>query len=499
MPASRTARTICGAALALGLLGDHLFRVPVWGLNLAVWAIAVAGHGLMLAYTERAAPPAGRRPPWPWLAAAFFAGMWTLRDAPLLLAVDLLAALALLSLPLVQADGIALRAAGAVATLLAPVRAAWHAAIGGFPLVAALRPLALAGPAVAQRATAIGVGLLLAVPPVLVFGGLFASADPLFSAAISSLIQVDLGPLVSHLFVVGALTWTTAGYLWAIVRPAPVPEVALPRLSIGVLPVFTAVGATAFVFTLFVATQAGSLFGGEAFVRAETGLTYAEYARQGFFEMVFASALSLPVVYVAPFLGGGLPDSDSRSLRALLTVQLGLTALVVASALWRMGLYVRVYGLTEDRLYGTAVMVWIAATIGVFGRTVLRERPRGAAFGSVVAAVIALAMLNLGNPKALIARYNLRHQDRRAADVAHLVELGGDAVPVLVSRLHLMAPEARCQLAVELMERHSEARGDWRGWNLARARARKAVRGLEGFASSCNDPRGLTYRPMAKQ
>jgi hypothetical protein len=201
--------------------------------------------------------------------------------------------------------------------------------------------------------------------------------------------------------------------------------------------------------------------------------------------MMFAAALSLPVVYVAPFLGGSLRESDSRSLRALLAVQLGLTTLVLASALWRMGLYVRAYGLTEDRLYGTAVMVWIAATIGVFGRTVLRERPRGAAFGSVVAAVIALAMLNLGNPRALIARYNLAHQDRRPADVAHLVELGGDAVPVLISQLHLITPQARCQLALDLVERHLEARGDWRGWNLARARARKAVRGLEAFARSC--------------
>lgn len=476
------ARTVLGAALVLGMFGDQLFRTPVWGLNLTLWGLAFAGHGLLLAYHQ----PRSVRPPWPWLAAALFVGMWTLRDAPLLLAVDLLATLALLSLPLLQVGGLVLRTAGTLALVFAPVRAAWHATMGALSLISGLRPTArVFGTAVTPRARAIGVGLLLAVPLVLIFGGLFASADPIFAAAVSSLIRIDVGPVVSHVVVVSALSWASGGYLWALVRPAPVPTVTMPTVNVGVLPVLTALSAIALVFTLFVASQAGSLFGGEAFVQAETGLTYAEYARRGFFQLVFASGLSLPMVYVAPFLAGSLDEREAGSLRALLGVQLGLTGLVLASALWRLALYVRVYGLTEDRLYGLAVILWIGATIGVFARTVLRERPRGAAFGSLVAAVITLAALNLVNPTALIARYNLAHQDRREADVAHLVELGGDAVPVLISRLDSIAPEARCRVVRALIDRHYDVRGDWRGWNLARSRARRAVRGLEGFARTC--------------
>ncbi|MBI2074183.1 MAG: DUF4173 domain-containing protein [Gemmatimonadetes bacterium] len=220
----------------------------------------------------------------------------------------------------------------------------------------------------------------------------------------------------------------------------------------------------------------------------QTGLTYAEYARRGFFQMIVASALSLPLVYAAPFaIGEPRNGREAISLKSLMALQLALTALVLVSALSRMGMYVRAYGLTEDRLYGTAVMLWVGATIGVFARTVMRSHSAGAAFGSVVAAAVLLAALNLANPQALIARYNLAHPGRRGADVAHLARLGGDAVPLLVSRLHDVAPERRCTLAKELVRRHAATRRDWRGLSLARTRARRAVGEIASFASTCQE------------
>jgi hypothetical protein len=167
--------------------------------------------------------------------------------------------------------------------------------------------------------------------------------------------------------------------------------------------------------------------------------------------------------------------------------QLALTALVLASALWRMALYIRTYGLTEDRINGTAVMLWIAGTLAVFAVTVARGRPGAAAFGSLVSAVIALGVLNLANPGELIVRYNLAHQNGREIDFKHLARLGGDAVPVLVAGFELVPVEARCQLVTQLRSRYLAAKGDWRGWNLARARAREAVLQLESVGS-CPEP-----------
>ncbi|HEX9582213.1 MAG TPA: DUF4173 domain-containing protein [Gemmatimonadales bacterium] len=474
MPRARAALI---TAIALGLLGDQLFRARLWGLNVAIWLSAIAAAALLLA------PPEPRRNVWPWLGASFFAAMWAVRDAPLLLAVDLVAALSLLCLPSAQAVG--LRVAGVVELGAAHLRAGWRGVTGAVALARALgRPAPLLAPAT-KRAAAVGVGLLLGVPPVLVFGSLFASADPVFAAALSSLLDTGLQPLVSHTALAGALAWISAGYVW---RQADRRDATPARLSappVGQVPVLTALSATVLVFTLFLAAQAGSLFGGEAFVREQTGLTYAEYARRGFFELVFASALSLPVVYVSFFAAGPATDRGAGSLHALMTVQLALTALVLASALWRMGLYMRVYGLTEDRLYGALVMLWIGATIVVFALTVLRARPAGAAFGSIVCAAAALAILNLANPRAVITRYNLAHPGGRPTDVALLARLGGDVVPVVVAQFDRIDPDGRCWLARQLLTRRGAARGDWRGWNLARWRGWKAAQELTAFRNAC--------------
>lgn len=484
MTSTRPAPLILGFAVALGLLGDHLVRARLWGFNLTLGLIAVAATAAALRRT-RQPDLAENRAAWPWLAAAFFAAMWTVRDAPLLLGADLVAALALSSLPLVPSA--MLGAAGAVETVMAPARAAWHAALGVFRLAPELRPL-VHGALATTRATSVGVGLLIALPAVLVFGSLFASADPVFGAAVSTLTGVNLRSLASHVFVTGVLSWAIAGYLWALAGPPWACRIPSPQPGLPLLAVLTTLGAVAFVFTAFVATQAGGLFGGEAFIREQTGLTYAEYARRGFFQMILASALSLPLVYAAPFaIGEATKERESKSLRSLMALQLALTALVLASALWRMGLYVRAYGLTEDRLYGTAVMLWIGATIALFARTVLRGRPVGAAFGAVVAAAVLLAALNLANPHALIARYNMAHPGRRGADVVHLAQLGGDAVPTLVSLLDGVAPERRCALAKPIARQHGASRGDWRGWSLARTRARRAARTIASFAGTCQE------------
>ncbi|MCS6818265.1 MAG: DUF4173 domain-containing protein [Blastocatellia bacterium] len=478
-------------ALALGLLGNHLLRAPVWGLNVALGltAMAAAAFAVSLrpaldrfACADRTnGKDRSTTVRWPWLAAAFFAAMWAVRDSEPLLAMDLLAALALACLPLIRGGNSGLRTAGVVDLVAAAIGTAWRTVTGGADLLRNIGSIPVAWRTVAT----VGVGLLLAIPAVLIFGALFASADPLFNKMVSSLVGVRFESILSHLLLTVVLTWLAAGYLWTHAAPRPFALPSLPVIRLGQVQVMMILGATGLVFALFVGVQASSLFGGEAFVRNQTGLTYAEYARRGFFQMIVAAGLSLPLVYGAAFAAGPAEGRSANWLRALMAAQLGLTVLVLASAVWRLGLYVRAYGLTEDRLYGGAVLLWIAVVVMVFVPTVLRGRPAGVVLGTIVAAVVVLGVLNLVNPAALVARYNLSHQERRAADVKYLARLGADAVPVLVDKLEEVAPEGRCELAATLVRRYGALPGDWRGWNLARWRAQRSVARLRSFLTSC--------------
>ncbi|MSR06594.1 MAG: DUF4173 domain-containing protein [Gemmatimonadetes bacterium] len=482
MPSTRTTSVILASAVAIGVIADHLFRAPEWGVNVALAAGLLAAAGMAMPSTQG-------RPPWAWLAAVFFAAMWAVRDDPALLPVDLLAALSLASLPLLSERSIQLRAVDLFNLLTAPLRTAWIISFGTLDFAHVVRSRAFPAREGTGRARAIGAGVLVATPLVLLFGALFAAADPVFEVAISSVFTSSVGPLISHSIPAGALAWATAGYLWVLAKPPRAASAPFEIPSIGGLQVLTPLVAILVLFTLFIGVQASSLFGGAEFVETTTGLTFAEYARGGFFQLVFASMLVLPLLYFAPAIAGPLDERGTRQLRAVTAAQIGLTALVLASALWRMRLYVGVYGLTEDRINGTAVMGWIAATLGVFAFTVARGRPRHAAFGSLVAAVAVLATLNLMNPKATIARYNLANQNGREIDFEHLAGLGGDAVPILVAGMDLVPSGLRCRLTNDLRTRYLAPKGDWRGWNLARERAREAVSGL-GPVEACPTPSG---------
>ena len=473
MPSNRTARAIIGSAVTIGVVADQLFRTPVWGINLPIAAILLAAAATTI-------PAPGRRALWPWLASVFFAAMWAVRDAESLLAMDLLAALSLASLPLLQERSIQLKAVELIDLVTAPLRTAWAISAGtlGFASFARTHLVTTGASGPNQRARAITVGVLLAVPLLLLFGALFAAADPVFNHALSSVFFVDIGPLAAHTITAGLLAWATAGFLWTLAKP-PRPAGSLLALpQIGGLQVLTPLVATVVLFAVFVGVQATSLFGGATFVETTTGLTYAEYARGGFFELQFAAMLVLPMVYFAPAFAGPLDPAATARLRRVMGVQIGLTALVLASALWRMGLYVNAYGLTEDRVNGIAFMIWIAMTLVVFALTVVRGQPRHAAFGSLVAAVVTLAALNLVNPHAMIARYNLANAGNREVDVANLSRLGGDAVPILVSQLSLLPADQRCTLTAKIRKRYLVSGADWRGWNLSRERAREAARSL---------------------
>jgi hypothetical protein len=475
---TRTSAVILSAAATFGLLADYLLRAPEWGINVPLAVAFAAAAGLAMPVARERQPS-----PWSWLAACFFASMWAVRDEELLLVVDLLATLALLSLPLLPAAGVALRKAAAFDVVLVPFRAAVAATAGTVDFARVVRARFIPPGARRGRLRAAAVGMILAAPLVLVFSSLFASADPVFAALATSVFSANIASSLSHAALTLIAGAVCAGYLWTLLAPRTGEwSAALPQLEIGGAQVLIPLGATVGVFVLFLGVQAPVLFGSEAFVQDRTGLTFAEYARAGFFEMVFASSLTLPLVYVAPALAGKLEGRSPETLRALLWALLALAGLVLASALWRMALYIRVYGLTEDRIYSTAVMLWIGVTIVVFSATVVRGRPQGAALGSLVGAVAALAALNLANPKALIASYNLAH--REAVDLDHLITLGGDAAPILVSSIDRLLPVQRCDLATYLHER-TRRDADWRGWNLARQRAATAAAKLD-LAALCS-------------
>ncbi|WP_329378490.1 DUF4173 domain-containing protein [Streptomyces sp. NBC_01351] len=319
------------------------------------------------------------------------------------------------------------------------------------------------------KATAVAVALLV------LFGTLFASADAAFADLVGDLMpEVSLGdgPVRTVLFVLGAVlalaaARTAAAPLrWDRIevtpgKPRSRVEWALPLIVLNLL------------FAGFNAVQLAVLFGGYDKVLASTDLTYAEYARQGFWQLLWATLLTLVVIALAlrwaPRSGAG----DRRFVRVVLGVLCALTLVVVASALRRMDLYVDAYGLTRLRVSVAAMELWLGLVIvlimaaGVFGA---RWLPRAVA-GSAAATVLAFGLLS---PDGMVAERNVaRYETDKKIDLAYFQSLSADAVPALDG---LPEPQRSCALRGINDEMARAGEVPWYAMSLGEYRARKILR-----------------------
>lgn len=511
---TKTGLWVLAAAAAMGALTDLLLRATPPGLNVPVVAAALVAAALVL---WRRWP---RRPGWqvgllmlaPLLAAGF---AW--RDSPVLLALDGVAVFVAVALAACQPATGGTRGTGLAGTLGALGRAVGFLTAGLLPLAACdVEWRELSSPGRARQVGAVARGLLIAVPLLLLFGGLLVAADATFEQLVTRLFDWNAPQAGSHLAFGIAGAWVAAGVLrpwlrrngvvecWSngVVgtsgRAGPVGQTAPdcdpntpllqhsitpsqpgtpPRTGLGITEIGIALGALDALFLAFVAVQFRYFFGGQARVLAVPGLTCADYARRGFFELVWVAALALPLLLAADWLVRGQQRGHQRLFRLLASALVGLLFIIMASALQRMEVYQHGYGLTELRFYVTAFMLWLAAVFVCFSLTVLRGQRERFATGVVLSALLAVAGLQVANPDAWIARTNLqRISEGRHLDTDYIASLSADAVPEAVAGLGALPKAQRASLEKALRRRWSGAAGnDWRTWNWSRDRARRWV------------------------
>lgn len=250
-------------------------------------------------------------------------------------------------------------------------------------------------------------------------------------------------------------------------------------VSLGLVEVGVVVGVLDALFLSFVVVQLRYFFGDAAHVINSAGLTFSDYARRGFFELVWVAALALALLLAAHWLlRKDASGRAERVFRVLAGAMLALLFVIMASALWRMRLYQLAYGQTELRYFTTAFMLWLGAVLVWFAATVLRGRRERFAWGAAVAGFVTVVALHAVNPSEQIVRSNLaRAQTVGRFDSAYNVSLGDDAVPALVSSIHTLHPRDRNYVAHRLVtDARAHDAHDWRSWNLGRWRARRAVR-----------------------
>ncbi len=479
MKTTRSATLLILAALVAGIAGNFLFRAAS-GANVFMWiALVIIGSLWAARHGEIALKGEGRLLVVPVL---FLAATYAWINSPLLLVMNSLVLSLTFALATLRARMGRLRDEGVAPYFLGAFTGTVNILVGPLLLLFGDISWQNALPKGWSRpAAAILRGLLLAIPLLLLFGSLLASADGVFRQFISNTFGLSFPTMLEHAALILGFSWLAAGMLRTVTRATEPDwadlEKSLPSISLGRVEIATVLGSLNLMFLSFVVIQARYLFGGGALVDNTGGLTYAEYARSGFFELVAVAALVLPLLLLAHWLVRNGDQQDQRWFQALAGGQVALLFVIMGSAFYRMRLYQIEFGQTELRFYVTAFMMWLAAIFVWFLATVLRQHRERFIFGAMVMGYVALLLLHVINPDAMIARGNLAHLARTGRYDAHYnVFLSADAVPVLVEAIHDLPGEYSQITAQQLLRRwDSPDQADWREWNWGRWNARRII------------------------
>jgi len=322
---------------------------------------------------------------------------------------------------------------------------------------------------------------------LVVFGALFASADALVAEWVDALVpDLTVDTFVLRAFVTIAVGGTVLAAAYLAVNPPRVDRDATAARSVArryewLAPVLVVVG----VFAVFLAAQATVVFGGHDYLRRTTGLTYADYVHEGFAQLTIATALTLVVIWAAARKAPRASAADRRWLRFTLGALCAETLVVVASALYRMGVYQEAYGFTRLRLLVDVFEAWLGVLVLAVAVSGIALRGAWLPRFALVSGALGLLGLALVDPDAWIARHNLdRYHDTGRVDWDYLRGLSDDAVPVLAE---LDGPDRACALGGRW-----PSDDDWLEWNLGRVRAADALEedtAAAGVPDSCAELR----------
>lgn len=239
----------------------------------------------------------------------------------------------------------------------------------------------------------------ITLPLMLILLPLLSGADLVFGYYMNKLLaNFNIASFLVHtvMCVIAAVLFYS--FLWnigsgKIKNPAKSVEISLDKLICGIV-----LGVVLAVYAMFCAVQFVYLFAGAGL---PDGLTYSEYAREGFWQLVVVSGINLLLFGV--FLQF-VPRT--RWFSFMLSGLLAATALLLISAIRRLGLYIDAYGLTWLRLLSAWFIIYLVVTIILCTVRMVKEKLPLIAVCALVL-LVWYVVLGYANPEMLIENYNL--------------------------------------------------------------------------------------------
>lgn len=228
------------------------------------------------------------------------------------------------------------------------------------------------------------------------------------------------------------------------------------------------------IYSIFIVIQFKYLFSQGTL---PDGLNYAEYARRGFFELVFLSVLNIGLILLTTYLLKNKIYEDKNKwalfTKLMLIYLCVITGILLVSSYYRMSLYDSAYGYTRLRIL--VYMFLIFEATGLIATLVYIMKHNFNIL--VVYAVIGLTFylsLNLVKIDNIIAKRNIDMYfsgQGETLDMDYLMTLSPDAAPEIMRLLDKdveMVARNQARIYLEgIKERYSNMEYNWQGYNLS--------------------------------
>jgi len=277
------------------------------------------------------------------------------------------------------------------------------------------------------------MGIAITIPVFIVVFALLASADIVFNDMAKNLLKnVDFTDAYNVALIVISVFLITYCILTYLCKKTIKEDIVDSRKGepLIAIPVVTILSL---LYLVFSGIQIVYLFMGR--MQLPDGYTYAEYAREGFFQLLAVSIINLVIVLIGLYF-----FKPSKVLKVVLTIMSICTFVMIASSAMRMMIYIMYYYLTFLRIFVLwSLVVLFLLFVGVIIYITKESFPLFRY--SVIVVTCLYIALSFSHPDYWIAKVNLdstkatRSEFFRGAayeDYYLLSTLSADAAPVMI-------------------------------------------------------------------
>lgn len=279
-------------------------------------------------------------------------------------------------------------------------------------------------------------GLVITIPLFVIVFLLLTSADAVFRNMADKLLEgVKFGDFLGVAWAICFMFFAGYCILVFFCKKTLQEEVTDSRKGepLIAIPVATVLSL---LYLVFSGVQIVYLFMGN--MQLPGGYTYAEYAREGFFQLLAVGILNLILVLVGLYY-----FRPNKALKAILTVMSACTFIMLASSAMRMVIYIQYYYLTFLRilvLWTLVVLFFIFVGVILY---IIKESFPLFRYSMIVVTCLYL-VLSFGHPDYWIAKVNVESMQADRSeffkgnayeDYYYLSTLSADAAPVLLELL----------------------------------------------------------------